>query len=275
MKPHYSGWFKGIVKLYHNLQKLREANKISAHFSQYFAPVLATSVDETYAVHRIRHQVYCEELSFEPLNEAQQERDEFDDYALFCLLQHTTSEAFAGTVRVVYPTHENQQLPIQKYCSSSITNKALHPDNQPLGSICEISRLAVPAEFRRRSTDRFNGAATGAINLRHFSQDELRCFPFIAVGLYLAAAATVINENIAHTYVMMEPRLARSMSFVGIKFEQLGPVVDYHGKRAPYYINPHLFLANLTPGFRVMFEHIASQLAEQRDTRVPSLASGL
>ena len=69
-------------------------------------------------------------------------------------------------------------------------------------------------------------------------------------------------EGIQHTYVMMEPRLARSMSFVGIKFEQLGPVVDYHGKRAPYYINPKLLVDNLTPGFKNMLNKIQSNIQQ-------------
>jgi N-acyl amino acid synthase of PEP-CTERM/exosortase system len=59
---------------------------------------------------------------------------------------------------------------------------------------------------------------------------------------------------------MMEPRLARSMRFVGIQFEQIGPVVDYHGKRAPYYINPHLMMENLTPGFKIMLRDIRQSL---------------
>ena len=104
--------------------------------------------------------------------------------------------------------------------------------------------------------DQFQGAATGVINQQTYSEQELRCFPFIAVGLYFAAASVVMLNDIKHTYVMMEPRLARSMSFVGIKFHQLGPVVDYHGKRAPYYINPYLLMENLSPGFKNLLQNI-------------------
>ena len=61
---------------------------------------------------------------------------------------------------------------------------------------------------------------------------------------------------------MMKPRLARSMRFIGIKFEQIGPVIDYHGKRAPYYINQELLLKNLTPGFAVMLKHIQKSIQD-------------
>jgi hypothetical protein len=50
------------------------------------------------------------------------------------------------------------------------------------------------------------------------------------------------------------------MRFVGIQFEQIGPVIDYHGKRAPYYINPNLLMENLTPGFKIMLRDIKKTL---------------
>ena len=110
--------------------------------------------------------------------------------------------------------------------------------------------------------DQFAGAATGAINTKTYSENELRCFPFIAIGLYFSAAALAMKQGIKHAYVMMEPRLARSMRFIGIKFEQIGPVIDYHGRRAPYYINQELLLKNLTPGFAVMLKHIQKSIQD-------------
>lgn len=256
---HYS-ILSAIQKSYRNLMKYREANRISAHFSEYFQPMIATQQDLKNEVFNIRHRVYCEELQFEPVNEAAIEIDEFDAYSIHCLLKHSSTDAFAGTVRVVRPMADDDMLPIEKYCLDSITHESLNPNMFPRDQICEISRLAVPADYRRRKTDQFGGAATGVINQDSYSETELRCFPFIAVGLYLAAASTVVSNNIAHTYVMMEPRLARSMSFIGIKFEKIGPTVEYHGQRAPYYINPHLLFKNLSPGFRAMFNQIIKQL---------------
>ena len=52
------------------------------------------------------------------------------------------------------------------------------------------------------------------INESDYSEDELRCFPFIAIGLYLAAAGQVYNHRIPHTYVMMEPQAKKSMAFM-------------------------------------------------------------
>ena len=239
------------------------AKRIARHFSEYLRPVVADSQYLKNKSFNIRHSVYCEELKFEPPKADSLETDPFDSHAFHCVIQHKESKAFAGTVRVVYSSKEDEVLPIEKYCLSTIDDKEFSPSNFPRNKICEISRLAVPAEFRRRRTDKFKGAATGTINNESYSERELRCFPFIAVGLYLSAASLVINKGIEHVFVMMEPRLARSLKLVGIKFKQIGPVVDYHGKRAPFYITPQMLFDNLSPGFKTLFDGLQADLNEQ------------
>ena len=53
------------------------------------------------------------------------------------------------------------------------------------------------------------------------------------------------------------------MKFIGIKFEQIGPVVEYHGKRAPYYINKSLLKKSLRPGFAKMLADILESIEKQ------------
>lgn len=245
-------------------QANKEAKSIARHFAQYLEPKLAGDSDAKNSCFGIRHKVYCEELKFEPEKDDKLEMDDFDSHALHCLIQHKATESYAGTVRVVYSKSESQLLPLEKYCLDSINHPTLSPQNFPREQICEISRLAVPAEFRRRQTDKFGGAATGVINESTYSEQELRCFPFIAVGLYLSAASILLKHGMVHCFVMMEPRLARSLSFVGIQFEQIGPVVDYHGKRAPYYIDPNSLFETLSPGFKLLFKSIRQQLGVDR-----------
>ena len=245
-----------VGKLLSGYQKLREANFISTHFSTYLEPVVAQKENLKSESYKIRHGVYCDELGFEPIRPEGEEKDEFDDYSTPCLIKQRSSDSYAGTVRLVKPRDKDHKLPIEKFCLNSITHETLNPENFQRHEICEISRLAVPAKFRKREMDRYAGAATGVINQHTYSEDELRCFPFIAIGLYFSAAALVIHNDIKHTYVMMEPRLARSMRFIGIQFEQIGPIVDYHGKRAPFYINPTLLYKSLRPSFRVMLDNI-------------------
>lgn len=238
----------------------REVKTVARHFSSYLSPLVAENEDLRKESFKIRNEVYCEELNFLDTGKNGVEVDDFDKYSTHCLIQHMPTGQFSGTVRVVRPETNQHYIPLQKHCAESIAKDKINPKDFAPHEVCEISRLAVPKGFRKRQTDNFKGAATGVINQQVYSENELRCFPFIAVGLYLSAASIVIENGIKHTFVMMEPRLARSMSFIGIQFEQIGPAIEYHGKRAPYYINPSLLLQNLTPGFQLMLKDIRKSL---------------
>lgn len=239
------------------------ADSISGHFSDYLKPVFSESEEHKNHSFGIRHQVYCEELHFEPEKEDRLETDSFDGHAYHCLIQHRNSQNYAGTVRLIVSKSPSQQLPIELYCKEAIQKPELFPDNFDRSDICEISRLAVPAQFRRRKMDNYDGAAIGLINKEIYSETELRCFPFIAVGLYLSATSILVSKNINHCYVMVEPRLARSMRFVGLPFEQIGPVVNYHGQRAPYYIQPQKVESNLKDDFKDLLHNISNELQLQ------------
>ena len=233
---------------------------VARHFYTYLHPLIADSTELCKESYNIRNNVYCDELKFLDTGKKGLEIDEFDNYSTHCLIQHIPTTRFAGTIRVVRPETNQHTIPLQKYCSESISKDKINPNDFAPHEICEISRLAVPKDFRKRQTDNFSGAALGVINQKIYSENQLRCFPFIAVGLYLSAASVVIENDIKHTFVMMEPKMARSMKFLGFKFEQIGPFVDYHGNRAPYYINPSLLLENLSPGFQVMLKVIRKSL---------------
>jgi N-acyl amino acid synthase of PEP-CTERM/exosortase system len=254
----------GVIRNKMAMRKQRkEAEEISFHFSQFLAPVIANSDFKQDLASKLRHDVYCEELQYEDCREDGMETDEFDAYSKHALIQHIKSRTFAGTVRVISPESQSQLLPIEKHCLDCILDHEYLPSNFPREDICEISRLAVPSAFRRRASDQYVGAATGTINEFIDSDKELRCFPFIAVGLYFSAAALCLKLGKKHAYMMMEPKLAKSMSYVGIKFEQIGPVTEYHGHRAPYYINRDMLFANLSKEFTFMLENIRKSLYAQ------------
>ncbi len=268
-----------------NYAEGREVHSIAKHFSRYLQPIIAGDEATRTAAFNIRHQVYCEELGLEPVNSQKQEKDEFDPYSIHSLIKHIPAKKtglkrfipsskssqrihtpqYAGTVRVVRPEHRGEIIPIQKYCLDTISPDKINPQDFAPHEVCEISRLAVPVEFRRRQNDKFEGAATGAINQQTYSEAELRCFPFIAIGLYLTGASILLENNIQHGFAMMEPRLARGIRFVGIKFEKIGPTVNYHGQRAPYYIDTSILVDNLNPGFRLLLKNIRNALNHTYD----------
>lgn len=241
----------------------KEATQISEHFSSYLSPHVTTRNPLRQEAFRIRHDVYCSELNFEEQRPDQMESDEFDEHAIFSLIEHRNSGNFTGCIRVVESSNEDEQLPLEKYCDHAFTSAQLSPSNFRRDQLCEFSRLAVRAAYRRRKMDQYPSAATGAINEITYSEKELRCFPFIAIGLYMSAAAIAIERGTHHAFVMMEPRLARSMRFVGINFKQVGPTIEYHGKRAPYYISAERFLESLKPGFRNLYDQLGGQVKPQ------------
>ena len=241
----------------------REISKISAHFKQYFNTIIASDQRTQDISFRIRHDVYCKELKFEPEKPDKIETDEFDRHSIHCLVQHRNSQNYSGTVRMVMTSSDKQLLPIEKFCEHALADEYLHPKNFKREEICEISRLAVPEQFRKRKSDQFDGAGTGVINENTFSQNEMRCFPFIAISLYFMAATVTQQKGINHIFVMMEPRLARSLRFVGIPFTQIGKVTEYHGKRAPYHIDPKVLFNTLSPGFKKLMIVIGEDMREQ------------
>ncbi|MFT5756784.1 MAG: N-acyl amino acid synthase of PEP-CTERM/exosortase system [Alteromonadaceae bacterium] len=253
----------GVAKKIVSMKVNSDAMSIAEHFTKFLQPEFASNHELTEEVYRIRHNVYCDELAFLDKHEDGREHDEFDPQSLFALIKHKPTDVYTSCVRIVKSTQASELLPLEKLCMNSITNMELHPKNFARSEIAEISRLAVKAEFRRRKVDKYKGSAQGVISETTYSETELRCFPFIAIGLYMAGATLAIDTGVKHVYVMMEPRLARSMKFVGIKFIQLGDAIDYHGLRAPYYINPLIFLENLSPGFKSLYLSIREDLNNQ------------
>jgi N-acyl amino acid synthase of PEP-CTERM/exosortase system len=254
---------KNVSKAIQNRLANREVGRIATHFKQYFHTTIAVTDETRNRSFNIRHDVYCRELNFEPVRKDSLEKDEFDSHSIHCLVQHKQSNQFAGTVRMVMSNSKLQKLPIEQFCDHALEHEYLHPKNFSRDEICEISRLAVPAKFRKRKSDNFAGAETGGIDQSVFSDKELRCFPFIAISLYFMAATVTQQRGINHIFVMMEPRLARSLRFVGIPFTQIGKVTDYHGKRAPYHIDPKVLFETLSPGFRKLMDVIGDEMKEQ------------
>lgn len=240
----------GLVRKGIGMLASNDANNISKHFLLYLQPHIADTAELKEQVFRLRHKVYCEELKYEDEQPNKLELDGFDSHSIHCFVKHMTTGNMAGTVRLITSSCDAEQLPIEKYCLHSITDHDFSPRAFPREKICEISRLAVLEHFRRRKQDKFQGAATATIDVDTYSDTELRCFPYIALCLYFSAASTAFHAKKEHAFVMMEPRLARSLAFIGINFRQIGPVIDYHGRRAPYYINKEMLFDGLSPGFK-------------------------
>jgi len=194
-------------------------------------------------VYRLRHQVYCEELGFEPHRTSQLEHDEFDKHSIHCLLLHKASQTYVGCVRLVLSDGQAPELgfPFEQVCGHSPRWALDWAGRKNYG---EISRLAITANFRRPRI--LTPPLTGKQPEPDARDEEARrLFPSIAVGLYLAVAAMGLSHGLDGVFAMMEPRLARQLSRFGIHCQQAGDAVEHRGTRVPYFISSKSLLDNL------------------------------
>lgn len=239
---------------------------VASNFAQYFQIKFADTKALRQEAFKIRYGVYASELGWEPLNELEMETDECDDYAFHCLLEHKRTGVYAGCVRLVIPpvTNSSLPLPFEKNCLQSARKEVIDSTALPRGSFGEISRLAVLADFRRREKETKTPFVIKDVNPKTiYSEDERRNFPNIAMGLYLAAVSLSDICNHKGMFVMMEPRLNRRLTRFGLPFVQCGDEMDYHGKRAMFYLERAGFNSELTPELLELYNIINNDLMAQ------------
>jgi len=241
---------------------------LSENFLRYFDVALATSSSQKSDVFGIRYRVYCDEFGYEPAESFpdKQERDEFDAQAKHAIIQHKLSGLPAGCVRLVSPCHDDHSdlLPFEKNCSGSLDKAKIDELALTRDSICEISRLAVDGEFRRRSGERVT--RYGLIEGLDCSQQERRTFSMIAVTGFLAATALTSISGRTNVFAMMEPFLPRLLKRSGINFQRVGDDIDYHGQRAPYFITTKSALDNMRPDLKELYLEIYQRISEDYDS---------
>ncbi len=265
MQPILNTPFESVVLAPVAERLLREnananAIRLAERFARFLRPVLAQRPATCRECYRIRHEVYCEEMSVYDKSEDHLETDACDEHALQALVQHIPSGKHAGTVRVVYSGHPGQRLPIERNCLHSISSSEVSPGDFPRETICEISRLAIRREFRRNR----RGLDHGAVANVRWGNQEMRSFAQIASGLFAMAIAMTEHYGLEHCFVMMNPVLARRLEWLGIELRQIGEVIKHHGDRAPYYLNSETICENLRDSSRaVFFENICVSLDEQ------------
>lgn len=234
-----------------------DKSAIFGHFSSYFRALVAKTPTENDAAYLIRHNVFCDELHVFDSRDTGLESDHFDHYAEQILIQHVNTLEYCGCVRLILPEEDSMVLPIEQHGVKYFERQDLLPQNFKRNELAEISRIAIPKQFRRRKIDRSECAATTGIDIHSYNEEDIRCFPFIGIGLYLACAALLNNRGKKHVYFMAEPKLGLSMQFIGLKMTQLGPEFDYVGRRVPYYINTERFVNEVKPSFKYMLANLS------------------
>ena len=234
-------------------------------FQQYFTIELAKTEEQKRKVYGVRYRVYCDEFKYESIDQYpdKEEKDEYDDFSLHCLIIHKETGKPAGCVRLVPSAREKEEnalLPFEAHCPESINTEFVEKLDLPRESVCEISRLAVDGLFRRRTGEELTrfGELTGL----NFSKQEQRTFSLIAVAAFLAATALTDISYKTNVFAMMEPFLPRLLKRSGIVFQKAGYDVDYRGIRAPYFIQTQSALDNMRGDLKELYDWIAMQIAK-------------
>jgi len=229
-------------------------------FLSYFDVNLVTNAEQREHVARMRYRVYCQEFGYENAEEFPdgQEVDDFDAYSIHCLVTHKRSGRPAGSVRLVCGS-ESQVLPLEKYCINSVYLDYMEALTSNPSQICEFSRFTVDTLFRRRRGE--NHTRVGEYDALDCSHQELRTFSLIGVVVFISAVALARLTRRTQIFGMMESNLPRLLRRSGLLVQQAGDYMEYHGKRAPYYLTTELAQDNMRDDLHVLYNTIYDRLA--------------
>lgn len=209
------------------MSTLRKTKRSSYKFC--YRPAV-TPVD-LHRIYQLRYQVYVNEWHFERSADHPGgiEKDVYDQHSLHFMA--FSDDELIGTVRII----KNSPIgfPHERHCT--VTTDLSGLDRQRLG---EISRLAVSKEFRRRrhcDEPLFGGDATEDFFLS--DKDARRRRHEIIIGLFKTMYRESKVIGLSHWIVVTAPALQILLRRLGIWCEQIGPEVDYHGKRTPYIVS--------------------------------------
>ncbi len=212
-------------------------------YDSYFEVVLAETEQQRQSSFRLRYEVYCVEHPYEDAaqNPNGFEIDAYDPGSLHALLMHRPTGNLMGSARLILPQFGGRpvHLPIRHVCHHELV---VHDnDKLPRVNTAEISRFAVSKTFRRRA----NEEQTLIGGISDVSADPRRRIPNASLGLMQAIVAMAAKAGVTHLCAVMEPVLLRMLRRLGIHFLDIGPLVDYHGRRQPCYSDLDVLLARI------------------------------
>ncbi len=206
---------------------------VASSYNEHFEVVRAETQEQIDLAYRLRYRVYCIENRFEDPERFPDGReiDEDDDRSVHTLLIHRCSGLVAGTSRLIMPRLDSRRsLPMQRILGRrQLESMHRFPPHQ----IAEISRFAVSKEFRRRCREERYADAGFPYPRSESDTAVRRLFPHITLGLFRGLLGICLEYDISVLAAVMEPALLRIVARLGLNFERVGHLVNYHGLRQP------------------------------------------
>lgn len=237
-----------------------ETSDLAQAYKQYFEIVPASTDVLKDAVYRIRHQVYCEELAFEPQRPDRLEHDAFDPQSIHLLIRSVNSGEFIACTRIVLtrPADPYYPLPFEKACGDTLDRSISDPAQLPRNAIAEVSRLAVLSQYRQRKDDVKNSVLP--LSESDFGTPKQPRFPYIPISLYCGSVELARLNNINTLFVLTEERLASHFKRLGFNIETIGAPVEHRGRRIPSRVLTTDVLNDLKPSLRPLYRVIAAEV---------------
>lgn len=234
-------------------------------FQELFELTPALDAASIEAVYRIRHEVYCRDLGWEPVREDGLEMDDYDRHSVHCLLRSRGTAEPVGCTRLVLarPEDPSYLLPFEHSCRDVIHRDECDPSTLPRDDVAEVSRLAVIGRFRQRKGETAKPVSVADEDFE--SRSGIPRFPFIPVSLYLGAAAIAQRLNIENVFVLTEPRLASHFARIGFDIRPIGGEIDHRGIRVPSVLSSRKVVEGLRPLIRPLYEVIEKSVNEAFD----------
>ncbi len=239
-------------------------NPVLSHvFQEFFTVEYAKTAEQRSQAYALRYRVYCDEFSSIAADKFpdQEEKDEYDEFSLHCLIRHNKTGLAAACVRLVPALDDKNnslQLPLEVHGKDNLDHDYIDSLNLDRAMVCEISRLVVDKPFRQRSGEALT--RFGEIQAFDCTQPAQRPFSIIAIAAFLAATALTDIHGKTNVFVMLEPFLPAIMERSGIVFNKAGFDMNYRGIRAPYFIQTQSVLENMHDNLKELYDLIYKQL---------------
>lgn len=235
-----------------------DRNTAIAAVATYFRAYEAQTSTQLLDVFRLRHEVYCVEHSFEDPAQHMNgsETDVYDEHSAHAMLVHEGTRQVCGCVRLILPVRE-RVLPMATLLDSSGRE---HFRTYPAATTAEVSRYAVSKAFRkRRGEEHYPDARYGESTY----YQERRVLPYITIGLMTAVAKLSVRHGMTHLCAVMAPALLRLLSTIGMEFQPLGALVEYHGTRQPCIAAAADLLAGVRRTHPAYYDILKDEFCEQ------------
>jgi N-acyl amino acid synthase of PEP-CTERM/exosortase system len=227
-------------------------------FREHFEIVPAVTDEMKRHAYRIRYDVYCRELHFEPENPSELESDAYDPQSLHCLLREVRTENYVGCVRIILtrPEARDTALPFETTCARSLDRSIVDPAMLDRSKVGEVSRLAIVKRYRRR---RGEVSEPLTLSTEDFGDSNRPRLPYLQLGLYLGMLVMAQRHGIKTLFMLSEPRLARHLSMLGGSVLQIGAPIEHRGSRVPCMMDVDSIVADIHPATKPLYREVIAE----------------